>query len=186
MKEVLLLRDLSLTKREKMVYSGKKFEIIVASQLSSIFNYPILLNRQFLDRRIGKGMECDLVLVTSFKIYCIECKNYSGYIAGNMFDEKWRFSSSGRKGKVQNPYLLNKRRIRVIRGKFYENNYNPPKIENLIVVPDNCNIHVDYKAVYNLTDFINIVKIDSVTNKDVYRTEKLSEFLVSNSRRREG
>lgn len=178
------MKDLSLTKREKMVYSGKKFEIIVASNLSSIFNYPILLNRQFLDRRIGKGMECDLILVTPFKIYCIECKNYNGYIAGNLFDEKWRFASSGRKGKVQNPYLLNKRRIRVIRGKFYESNYNPPRIENVIVVPDNCNIHCDYKNVYNLTDFLNLVRIDSVTNKEVYRSEQLSEFIISNSARR--
>lgn len=175
------MKDLSLTKREKMVYSGKKFELIVAFHLRSNYDYPILFNRQFFDVDSHRDRECDLLFVTPFKIYSVECKNYNGYIAGNLFDSKWRFASSGRKNKVSNPYLSNKRRIRLLRGKFYENNYNPPEIENVIVVPDNCNIHVPYKKIYNLTDFLNLVRLDSVTNKEIYKVDKISDFIISNS-----
>lgn len=176
--------DSSSSKREKMVASGKRFELIVASSLKSIVDYPILLNREFFDKRIGRGMECDLILVTPFKIYCVECKNYNGYIAGNLYDNEWRFASSGRKSRVQNPYLLNKRRARLIRGLFYKDDYNPPKVENIIVMPDCCHIHVDYKHIFNITDFLNLVKLDCVTNKSVYRVDQISKFLIEYSKRR--
>lgn len=172
------------SKREKMVSSGKGFELVVASSIKSVFDYPILLNREFFDYRIGRGMECDLILVTPFKIYCIECKNYNGYIAGDRFDVDWRFASSGRKGKVQNPYLLNKRRIRLIRGLFYNKGYNPPTIENFIIVPDNCQIHSNYKNVLHKRDFLNLLRLDSVTHKYVYKEDQISEFIFNLSKRR--
>lgn len=176
--------DMVLTKREKMLLSGDKFEFVVATKLLSIFDYPILIKRQFYDARIYRSMECDLIFITPFKIYCIECKHYKGYIAGNKFDKDWILASSGRKNTFQNPYLLNKRRIRVMRGFFYKNNYNPPSIENIIVVPDSCAIHSDYKKVFNVTDFINLVTMDSVTNKSIYKERQLAEFIFNCSTRR--
>ena len=164
-----------------MVYSGKRFEITIANLLRSDFDYPILLNRQFLDCRTNKSRECDLIFITPFKIYCVECKNYNGYVAGGSFDENWRFASSGRKGNVQNPYVLNKKRIRLIRSKFYSNNSYPPQIENIIVFPDKCRIHVNNKSVYNLTDFINLVKLHSVSMKDCYKVDSICSFLEKNS-----
>ena len=174
----------SLTKRQKMVLSGDLFELIVASKIQSLFDYPILIKREFYDDRIHKSMECDLILVTPFKIYCIECKSYNGYVSGSKFETNWRFASSGRKSTVQNPYLLNKIRIRLIRGLFYNRDFNPPKVENLIVVPDYCNIHVGYDKIYNLTDFLNLIKIDSVTHKSIYKEHELSKFLFDNSSKR--
>lgn len=172
------------SKREKMVNSGKRFELTVASNVRLSYDYPILLNREFFDPRLGRGMECDLLIITPFKIYCVECKNYNGYIAGDLFDIQWRFASTGRKGKVQNPYLLNKRRIRLIRGIFYKNGFKPPRIENIIVVPDNCNIHVEYKNVLTLTDFMNIVRLDSAINKSLYKVDNIANFMFNNSKRR--
>lgn len=167
--------------RNKMVYSGKFFEMYVASKLWSEFDYPILLNREFLDNRIGRHRECDLIFVTPFKIYCVECKNYKGYVSGNKFDDKWTFTSSGRKSKSQNPYILNKKRIRTIRSKFYSNNYYPPKIENIIVFPDRCKIHVDINNVYNLSDFITLVRMDSVTMRQIYKSDSICNFLEKSS-----
>lgn len=172
------------SKREKMVNSGKRFELTVASTIKSNFSYPILLNRDFFDPRLGRGMECDLIIVSPSKIYCVECKNYSGYIAGDSFDIEWRFASSGRRGRVQNPYLLNKRRIRVIRGKFYERGFKPPRIENIIVVPDRCQIHSNYKNVFTLTQFTSLVSFDSAVNKHVYKVSNISEFILNSSSRR--
>lgn len=172
-----------LSTREKMVYSGISQEIGIANLLrSNGFDYPILLNREFLDPRTGRFRECDLIFITPFKIYCIESKNYNGYIAGKRFDKKWRFASSGRRGEVANPYTSNRTRIRLMRSKFYSVDCYPPYIDSVIVVPDRCKIHCDTGNVYSVSDFISLVKVDSVSMKEKYKVDAVCTFLENNSR----
>lgn len=169
-----------------MVGSGVRFERTVASFIESTIDCSILFNREFLSPRIHKYIECDLIVVTSKKIYCIECKNYKGYIAGDAYDYYWRFSSSGKRGKVQNPYLLNMKRIRAIRGEFYNKGLTPPDIESIIVVPDKCRIHVDDEdvIVMNLFSLLEVLRIDTDTLPIKFNVVNLEKFLykVSNVR----
>ena len=174
-----------LSKREKMVLSGSRFERIVATFVSSSIPCSVLLNKEFMSPRLHRGLECDLIVITSKRIYCVECKNYSGYIAGDMFDYQWRFASSSKIGRVQNPYLLNKKRIRTIRGKFYSRGISPPHIENVIVVPDKCRVHVDSDCnVYNLSAFIESAIMTETLLPDIYNVDNVEKFLikVSNTR----
>lgn len=178
--------DVFKSKRDKMVMSGVKFERTVASFINSSFDCSILLNRQFLSPRIHKSIECDLLVITSKKIYCVECKNYKGYIAGDMFEPYWRFASSGKRGNVQNPYLLNKKRIRAIRGGFYRRGLTPPSIESFIVVPDKCHINVELCVnVINIYSLLEIIRIDNSTLPVKFNVPNLERFLCKISSVRE-
>ena len=175
----------TLSKREKMVLSGKVFERTVASYLYGTVKCSILLNREFLSPRLNKAIECDLIIITPSKIYCVECKNYNGYIAGKMFDKEWRFASSRKIGRVQNPYLLNRKRIRVIRGAFYARGLEPPEIESVIVVPDKCKIHTEHECnVLHLSSLVDsVIRDDKFCNK-VFNVDGFERFLskISNIR----
>lgn len=169
-----------------MVLSGSRFERIVATYVSSSIPCTVLLNKEFMSPKLHRGVECDLILITSKKIYCVECKNYNGYIAGAMFDTDWRFASSGKIGKVQNPYLLNKKRIRTIRGKFYLHGLIPPEIESVIIVPDKCRIHTSSECnVQNLSSFIETLYSKEAFLPVIYNVDNLEKFLLSVSSTRD-
>lgn len=175
-----------LSKREKMVLSGKVFERTVASYLYGSVKCSILMNREFHSPRLHKSVECDLIVITPSKIYCVECKNYNGYIAGRMFDKEWRFASSRRIGRVQNPFLLNRKRIRIIRGSFYFRGIKPPEIESIIVVPDKCKIHTEDECnVMTLSSLVDMVIRNDDFYKSVYNINNFENFLTKISRLRE-
>lgn len=172
----------SSEKREKMVASGTLFERHVSTMIQATVKCRIFVNYEIFSKRLGRATECDLVVVTSNKIYCIECKNYNGYIVGSRFDEKWRFASSGRKGKVQNPFLLNRKHIRLIRGEFYKLGLRPLEIINVIVVPDNCTITGDRCTVndkgglMNLSSLLTMIRMDC-QGQPFYSIQSISMFL---------
>lgn len=163
--------------RDKMVQSGTVFELLVSSKIHSIVECKTLANKKYMDFRLGRGVECDVIVVTDCKVYCVECKGYNGFISGDKYSDKWRFASSGKIGNVQNPYLLNRRRIRMIRGSFYRNGVSPIPIANYIVVPDKCNIHVEGCNVVSLSSLLSIIRNDSKMLPKIYNRSSLSKFL---------
>lgn len=164
------------TKRQKMVDSGSLFERQVASLLNTSLGCKIIFNPRFYSRELGRGMECDLLVLTPSKIYCVECKHYNGFVSGNKFDETWTFVSSGKLGHVQNPYLLNKRHIRLIRGTFHARSLVPLDITSYIVVPDKCNIHVEGCNVVHLSELLGIITFDNKYNKPMFNVDLLERY----------
>lgn len=164
------------TKRQKMVASGSYFERKVASMIIMSIDCKILINPKFYSHSLHRGTECDLLVISPSKIYCIECKNYNGFISGNKFDETWNFVSSGKLGHVQNPYLLNNKHIRLIRGTFYNKGLRPLEIENIIVVPDKCNIHVEDCNVVNLSELMKRLSYEFRNGKHLYNIDLLEKY----------
>lgn len=173
------MSDLNMTKRQKMVISGKFHERNVALEISNTIPCKIILNFEVYSRDLRRGTEVDIVVITPYKIYCIECKNYKGYIAGNKFDYYWTFASSGKRGRTQNPYLLNRKHIRLLRGCFYNKGLTPLLIENIIVVPDACKIHVEGCNVVNLSSLISLLDLDRRTSTPIYNVNGVYRFLES-------
>lgn len=169
--------DFGPTKREKMVASGRYFEKKVASMITTSINCKILMNPEFYSNSLNRGTECDLIVISPVKIYCIECKNYNGFIAGNMFEETWSFVSSGKLGHVQNPYLLNERHIRLIRGTFYRRGLKPLDIENIIVVPNRCKIHVEGCNVLSLSELMTKIIFEYEHFKPLYNVDVVESYL---------
>lgn len=164
------------SKREKMVLSGSYFERKVASLISNSMDCVIYINSKFYSPSLNRGTECDLVVLTQFKLYCIECKHYNGFIAGERFSKEWKFVSSGKLGHIQNPYLLNKMHIRIIRGTFYKKGLKPLDIENIIVVPDKCKIHVEKCNVMHLSDLMIKLDFDRQCLKPIYNLNSLEAY----------
>lgn len=164
-------------KRQKMVFSGMFHEKKVATEICNVIDCKVFFNFEVYSRELHRGTEIDLLVVTPYKIYCIECKNYNGYIAGNKFDEYWTFTSSGRRGRTQNPFLLNRKHIRLLNGCFYKRNLKPLNVENFIVVPDICKIHVEGCNVVHLSSLISLLDLDRKTSQNVYNVNSVCEFL---------
>lgn len=163
-------------KRMKMVASGKFFERKVASIVNQTIPCKFFLNYEIYSRHLGRGTECDLLVLTSTRVYCVECKNYNGFISARKFKYDWFFASTGRKGRVQNPYLLNRKHVRIMRSAFYERGLNPIEIENVIVVPDGCSINGDDCNIMRLSEFVAKVKFDYESLGKIYNVDSLYKF----------
>lgn len=167
------------TKRNKMVLSGYTFEEIVADEASKVCSeFKILRNRKFYSNRISRGTECDVILITSKNLYCIECKNYNGYIRGNRLDETWVFTSSGYKSRVCNPVMSNHKHIRTIRGIMYYLHKMPLDFENVVCVPSKCKIHSTCSEVMTIGELRSRLLIDEYS-VDRYNVDMIYNFLES-------
>lgn len=143
-----------------MVESGYRFEDEVRLQAKYSCSCETRNNYRFYLPRINRGTECDVIIITQSKIYCVECKNFNGYISGYELDLEWRFASSGNKGKVSNPVLANNKHIRAIKGLFRKCGLTPPEIVSVVCVPNECVIHTDCEEVINLNQLVYKLKND--------------------------
>lgn len=149
-------------KKLKMNLSGDSFEILVKEKISSLSSVPVACrcNYRFYSSTLGTGRETDILVVKPQAIYCVECKNYRGtvknpsFIKGREFNEDWVFKSSGKVRTVENPYMLNKRRIRVLLGLLRKNKYPLFDVKNVICVPDVCKNYTNLESVMTLSELI--------------------------------
>lgn len=136
-----------MSKRDKMVLSGDSFEALVGNILLKEFECCVKYNLEFFSPRINKGLECDVLAITPYKIYIVECKNYNYSICGKRLSPYWSFISSHKNGFVQNPILLNNRRIRTLKGHLRNEGFKDVDIVNYVCVPTSCNIMNDNDGV---------------------------------------
>ena len=163
-----------MTKREKMLYSGDLYELYVGDEISRQVNCAIRYNYRFYSPRINRGLECYVIVITSHKIYVIECKNYSSFIAGKRLSPMWTFVSSGKRGFVQNPILLNDRRVRTIKGHLYSELHKSYEVSSFVCVPSKCRINSNCDEVVTLPNLISKITFDSF-NKPKYNLEQVSK-----------
>lgn len=156
-----------MSKRDKMVKSGSKFEETVRFQSKCACVCETRSNFTFYLPRIGRGTECDVIIVTQSSIYCVECKNFNGFISGSEMDLEWVFASSGSKGTVANPVLANNKHIRAIRGLFRKSNMAAPEIKNIVCVPNECRIHTDCKEVMQIKQLTYLLSKENGGENDI-------------------
>lgn len=168
-----------MSRRLEMVKSGESFEEMVATCSISKIKCVVKTNYRFYSPRIYRGTECDVIVITESKIYCVECKNFSGFIMGDSLDIEWVFASSGRMGRVSNPVMSNNKHLRSIRGLIRKVNKELIDIENIVCVPDNCRIKSTCKEVMNLSSFMKLLERDSKLNRvnDLAKMSKLFDEL---------
>lgn len=162
--------------RDKMIMSGETFEILVGETVSRVTKSVIKYNYRFYSPRIKRGTECDILLITPAKIYCIECKNYTRRIKGTAKAVKWNFISKGNLAETDNPVLNNMRHIRTIKGLLYSCGNADIEIENIVCVPNRCEIVTDCKEVMTLTELVVKITTDAYFN-DKYNVEQLSSMI---------
>lgn len=145
-----------------MIKSSIKLEHFVSTFFNSHEEYKVFLDYKLFNYMLSRNNQCDVIGITPNKVYCVECKNFSTTISGSTHDKFWSFYSSGKKGKVVNPYLKNSDRVRLMRCYFYRYRKVPVEMESVIVVPDHCRIVNNTGNIYNFSDFKIKVKNDNM------------------------
>ena len=158
------------SKRAKMVLSGETFELFVGENLEILVeDSKVRYNYTFYNPRIGRGTECDVILVNHYGVYCIECKNYSTSISGNCLDETWRFISRGKRSRVDNPFISNYKHIRAMQSALRKVGFDYMPIKNYVCVPDSCRIYSDRDEVVNFSTMLSQIEQDALINSVVIK-----------------
>lgn len=85
----------------------------------------------------GNTTEIDIVVITTYGIYVLECKNYGGWIFGNQKQEFWTVTyRNGEKNRFYNPVKQNRTHIQCL--MYYLNQYKG--LYSGVVFSDRCEL----------------------------------------------
>ena len=178
----ILYFDFKITKYQKI--SGKNFfetynnkgylgEFLIFKQLKKLDKNLKILTNVYVPIGENKYSEIDILLLHETGIYTIESKNFTGWIYGSEFDEKWtQVYSKFYKYKFNNPVIQNKNHIKHLSEYL---NIDEIYFKNYIVFGEQCRIkksYVDY-------DNIRLLKRHSL-NKIIKTEFNVSEKIFSN------
>lgn len=157
---------------------GKQFEAEVFNKLKKLYSKNTKFMVNVLIPRVGsinEFAEIDLLLFHESGIYCLELKNYSGYVYGDMNSKKWNvgYKNVNKKTKTtsrkvfefQNPIFQNNKHIEDLK-KIFNHDY-----QNFVIFSTNTKIDSNIDNVMYLDKFIK--KIDSITRR--YSSLELKE-----------
>jgi len=97
-------------------FKGQFGEHVVAQSLTKRLDPAVyhVINDVMLDDGMGGTTQIDHVVVSKFGVFCVETKNYSGWIFGDERGAQWTQSlPGGRKHHFQNPLRQNYKHIKV-------------------------------------------------------------------------
>ena len=168
-------------------YKGKVGEAKVDSKLNPLIFDNVEhrnINNFILIDDNGKSHQIDHVEIRQNGIFCIETKNYAGWIFGSENQDKWtQCLYTGEKHQFINPIKQNKSNIYHI-NKVLDKKY---KINSVVVMVQNNADKVNLPNVVNLVDLkwylknfndgtnYSIEEIDFIYNKLLNATSKISE-----------
>lgn len=137
---------------------GKMGEAKVDSKLNPLIfgkvNHRQINNLIIVDDR-GKSHQIDHIEIRENGIFCIETKNYIGWIFGTENQDKWTQSLyNGEKNQFTNPIKQNKTHIYHL-SQLLDNKY---KINSVIVMVQNNAERIDVPYVINLDDLPKYLK----------------------------
>lgn len=136
---------------------GKMGEAKVKSKLNPLI-FGVVEHRQINDLVLiddnGKSHQIDHIEIRENGIFCIETKNYKGWIFGSENQDKWTQSLYNEKHQFTNPLKQNKSHLYHI-GKVLGNKY---KINSVIVMVQNNANRIKCSNVVNLSDLKSYLK----------------------------
>ncbi len=161
---------------------GKRGERKVDSALNPLIfgrvNHRQINNLILLDER-GKSHQIDHVEIRENGIFCIETKNYKGYLFGDEFQDQWTQSLyNGEKHSLVNPIKQNKSHIYHL-NRILGNKY---KIHSVIVLVQNNAERMNIPYVINLNQLKDYLKnFNDGTHLTNDEMDEIEETLLSNA-----
>jgi hypothetical protein len=159
-----------MNEQEAMI-KGDTGEAITASTLRKQLKMRVIRNI-YLEYR-GKSVEIDMLGISSYGLFVIENKNYSGIVSGN--EEKyWRvIYSNNREELLYNPVMQNETHILAVTHILAENNIKvAPK--NCVIFNDNAKLFVgNNPIVKTLSDFVEFYEL-------LYKTDEILDIDIQN------
>jgi len=144
--------------------------------------------RDLLLVRDSKSTQIDNILFTHKKIYCIETKNYAGWIYGNEAAKSWTqtFNNFGKltKNSFYNPLAQNFGHIKYL-SKFLDLPFNV--FENIVVFSNECELkniatNKPYNHVVNRSDLVNLIESIEKASNDSFDWEDLDRLREATSK----
>ena len=154
--------------RELTLSNGVWFEQHIAGIIQSRFPESVILHdvhvfSKYLSliKNHDYSTQIDLIAILPCGIYVIEAKKWNYEIVGDRDDELWT-GKSNPKSFIQNvsPILQNMCHIRALRNLLRINNYDVPRFESCICVPDDTNIVSNCGEVMELSQLIYKLGVD--------------------------
>lgn len=143
--------------------SGFTFENEVRK---AILDSGTVLKNIFVEsRRLERHTEVDIILITDYKIYCIECKAFRTLIEGKMGETLWIGKTGKYFTRIFNPYLQNTEHVRCVKRHLRYNGYHLDTVDSYVVVRNDCKINTDYRNVVTIGQLASILKRENVINK---------------------
>lgn len=183
MKLIKFITKPAVNKLKGGIGEKKVIKILGAKELNQgiqkVINNLILLDEN------GKSHQIDHVVIRENGIFCIETKNYIGYIFGGENDREWTQTLyNGQKNKLINPLKQNNSHIYHL-SKALNNKY---KINSLVVMAQNnassikCNNVVNVCVLhYYLMDYKSDYQYSNDEIEKIYNTLLSYSFEMTNS-----
>jgi hypothetical protein len=144
--------------------------------------------RDLLLVRNSKSTQIDNILFTHKKIYCIETKNYAGWIYGTETANSWTqtFNNYGKltKNSFYNPLTQNSGHIKSL-SSFLDLPFNV--FENIVVFSNECKLKnittaKPYNHVVNRSDLVNLIESIEKASNDSFDWEDLDRLREATSK----
>lgn len=164
--------------KEELFYKGEQFEVSIVTKLLQTFTEPIrvCMSLRTYSPRLKRLTEIDILLITSFGVYCIEAKSTRTLLKGNISDDMWEGHSGRYWTKMYNPYRQNLMHVRSLRHGFRTLGMEPPPILGLVVVPNKCIVESDARAIITIGSLLNKLENDSVLKEHKWDVELVKRY----------
>jgi len=145
---------------------GEAFELLLESKIASIKNVRCVTNIKIYSPHLGKLTEIDLLVVTPWRVYCLEAKSYTTSLSGNIEEDRWTGYTRDRSTALFNPIIQNFEHIRSLKYNLLKVGLYLNDIPSAVVVPDTCDISraaMRFTIVKDISGFIGDLITDSLT-----------------------
>lgn len=158
---------------------GERFEEFIVDTIHSELDskHYICQNLTLYSHLLERDTQIDIVIVTSSRVYCIEAKRFRTTLKGSINDRMWTGNSGRYYTKLYNPVLQNAEHIRCLKREIRRLGFPAPRIENIVCVPNECEILADIPNVLTLGTLISVMENDIKKNPNKVQVDKLSRIL---------
>lgn len=141
--------------------NGTLFEAEIMQRLQ--VDYPeceIVPDVEVYSHYLKDNTQIDMLVVTPKGLFAIEAKGWKYSITGGYNDKHWRGVARTMNNMVVfNPIDQNKIHIRALLLKLFKMGITPPKVHNIVCVPDGTRIDTTCEEVCNLSALVGLMKV---------------------------
>ena len=141
----------------------------------------------------GYTHQIDHVVVSEYGIFCIETKQYNGFIVGKKWDKQWTRYVGKNKYPYENPIRQNYGHVKALSELL---NIDEKKIFNIVCIPSNAKLRIEHDGElvrnYTLKDKIlsykdriidNVYELIDIINNNNIKDKELKKEHVENIRK---
>lgn len=163
------------------VIKGEEFEELVATHIRRIFpEGKILRNIIIPNGKSGGTTEIDILALTTRGFFCVECKNYNGFISipkDEKGKKKWQIHyNKNCKKKFYSPVEQNVRHIQCLKSK---NMFPKQYFQSLILFGDGTKLSPEIASIANVMHLDDVVKFLTDVKNAPHSEEDETDAIVN-------